>query len=85
MVWQGWSILLFTLKRMATQIDLTLAAILGMTSAAILMISIPLYVDAVYNRLLRAEMSGPLSGNRPALSFLFHALGFKIVKMGEST
>lgn len=62
-------------QRISAQRGLTLAGILGMCSAAILVMSIPIYVNAVFTELLQAELSAPLAGERPPFTFVFHRIG----------
>ncbi len=71
-----WAVLVLAVKRLLAQRRLALASLLGVTSAAVLVMSIPLYVDAVYCRLLREELTGTLIGEqRPPFSFIFHSIG----------
>ncbi|MEM7131911.1 MAG: ABC transporter permease [Chloroflexota bacterium] len=77
---QGWATLILpmlalTLRRFIAQIDLTLTSLLGMTSAAVLIMGIPIYVDAAYNELLQAELSGPLAKQQAPFTFIIHRLG----------
>ncbi|MBV7338458.1 FtsX-like permease family protein [Chloroflexi bacterium TSY] len=72
---QGWAILVLTMRRLTAQFDLTLTSLLGMASVAILVMSIPIYVDAVYNELLQAELSGPLAREHAPFTLLFHRVG----------
>lgn len=85
MLLHTWAVLVLTTKRLIAHPALTLVSILGMTSAAILVMSIPIYVDAVFNRLLHTELSGPLAQGRCHLApngaqsacfrFVFHRVG----------
>jgi putative ABC transport system permease protein len=53
-----------------------LATALGLVTAVALTMSIPLYADAVYYRVLREELSGAEGRtSRPPFAFLFHYMG----------
>ena len=66
-------------RRLWAQPGLDLAAILGLTTALALAASIPLYVDAAYNRILQAELAdhNDPAGRvgRPPYTFLFRYQG----------
>jgi len=71
-----WAIFIVTAKRLLAQKGLAWATLLGLLSAVILVIAIPLYVDAVYYRLLREELlGGPLEGPLPPFELVFHYIG----------
>jgi len=71
-----WSLVGIAAKQLLSQPALTLAKVLGVACAAVLVMSVPVYVDAVYYRLLRQELTGPLiDQQRPPFSFIFHYIG----------
>ena len=66
-------------RRLVSQRGLTLAATLGLVTAVAMVTSIPLYADAVYSNILRAELTrivAEQSGSaiRPPFAFLFRYL-----------
>lgn len=70
------SVVAMTIRRLLSQKGLTLAGLLGLTSAVTLFMSVPLYIDAVFYRVLREELSDTtLSQGRPPFAFLFHHIG----------
>ena len=73
------SILIVAVKRCLSQRGLTLAASLGIVVAVGLAMSIPVYADAVYQRLLNAQIipqgAEAYVYQRPALSFMFEYPG----------
>lgn len=70
------SILVLAVRRLVSQRGLTLASLVGLASAATLFMAVPLYIDAVFYRVLRHELSDTaLSQGRPPFTFLFHHLG----------
>ncbi len=73
-----WAILIVAIKRILAQRWLALALLLGLVASITLVMSIPLYADAVYYRLLREELTA--SGvndtySRPAFAYMFRYLG----------
>jgi putative ABC transport system permease protein len=73
------SILIIAIKRCLAQRGLTLAASLGIVAAVGLAMSIPIYADAVYQRLMNSQVS-PTGAEayvyqRPPLSFMFEYPG----------
>ncbi|HRW05042.1 MAG TPA: hypothetical protein P5121_08120 [Caldilineaceae bacterium] len=80
MVALQWASLLLTFRRLIAQRWLALAALLGLTTSIALLVSIPLYVDAVYFRLLQDELQGAQSQaaafDRTPFVFLFRYQGF---------
>lgn len=73
---RAWAMLVLAVRRLISQPGLTLAGVLGVASAAILVMSVPVYVDAAYRRLLREElMARPGGQDRPPFSFMFHYVG----------
>lgn len=73
---QGASIVLVTIKRLLAQWGLALATLAGLTAAVAFIMSIPLYADAVYFRLLRELLLGetPPAEVTP-LTFRFRYVG----------
>ena len=66
----------FAFRRLAAQPGLALANLFGLTCAVMLVVSIPLYVDATFHRMLRAELrEGAGMQGLPPFAFLFHYLG----------
>jgi putative ABC transport system permease protein len=79
-----WSVIVVAMKHLFSQVGLTLATALGLITAVALVMSIPLYTDGVYYRVLSegwAQPAGtdrPLTGARPTLppfAFLFRYVG----------
>jgi hypothetical protein len=73
-----WGILTVIPYRMVAQWELVLAAVLGLVASISLVLSIPLYADGIYYRILQENITGG-PGNeikeRPPFSFLFHYYG----------
>jgi putative ABC transport system permease protein len=53
-----WGVFLFTTKRILAQKGLTLAVLLGFTTATALTMSIPIYADAAYQKILERDVIG---------------------------
>ncbi len=74
-----WAIVVVAVKRLLSQRGLALATALGLVAAVALVMSIPLYADAVYYRILREELAKGVSGegeiSRPPFAFMFRYLG----------
>ena len=73
-----WAIFVVTVKRICSQPWLALAAVLGLIVAVALTLSIPLYADAVYYRVLLEELSERQFGGatrRPPFAFMFQYSG----------
>jgi putative ABC transport system permease protein len=73
-----WATFAVAAKRLFSQRWLTLATALGLVVSVALTMSVPLYADAVYYRVLREELSGgsdPDRGNRPPFAFMFRYIG----------
>lgn len=60
-----WAIFVVVTKRILSQRGLVLAAIAGMTAAVALVMSVPLYADAVYYRTFRTSLSTAASERSP--------------------
>jgi putative ABC transport system permease protein len=66
----------FAVRRLAAQPGLTLANLLGLTCAIMLVVSIPIYVDATFHRMLRQELdTGANMQGLPPFAFMFHYVG----------
>lgn len=73
-----WSAFVIAIRRLLSQPGLTLAALFGLIMAVTLVISIPLYADAVYYRIFeRSVLEGDSedSRERPPFTFLFTYFG----------
>ncbi len=75
-----WAIFVVAAKRLFSQSWLALATVLGLVTSVALTMSIPLYADAVYYRVLREELSGEAleegsSRAHPPFAFMFRYLG----------
>ena len=75
-----WAVFLMAVKRLLSQRGLALVTLLGLVSAVALILSIPLYADAVYYRVFLEEMTAvPTgsagSGTRLPLAFTFNYSG----------
>lgn len=74
-----WSICIVAFKRLITHLGLTLAASLGLVAAIALIMSIPLYADAVYYRLLYEGALGDeaavTGGEHRPFALLFRYVG----------
>jgi len=69
-----WGILTTIPQRLIAQWGLVLAAIIGLVASISLVLSIPLYADAVYYRILKQNIEETQDGvlPRPPFAFLFH-------------
>lgn len=73
-----WATLLIAVRRIFAQRWLALATVFGLVAAITLMMSIPLYADAVYYRVLQEELvkaGQGVKGDSQAFSFLFRNIG----------
>ena len=73
-----WSTLQIALRRIAAQRWLAAATVLGLVAAITLIMSIPLYADAVYYRVLQEELAKAgqgVKGDQHAFTFLFRNIG----------
>lgn len=63
-------------RRLWSNLSLILAIAAGFTVAVAIVVSIPVYAEAVGYRILRDELSSPLNGTRrPPFAFMFRYLG----------
>lgn len=66
----------FAVRRLTAQPWLALAHLIGLTCAVMLVVSIPLYVDATFHRMLREELRvGASMQSLPPFAFMFHYIG----------
>jgi putative ABC transport system permease protein len=75
-----WAIFVVAIKRLSSQKGLTLATLLGLVVAIALMLSIPLYADAVYYRVFREELLEMIffpgsAAERSPFAFMFRYVG----------
>jgi len=75
-----WAIFAVALKRLYAQKGLTLATLLGLVATIALVLSIPLYADAVYHNILRAQLTEGTASTEEAATgspytFLFQYIG----------
>jgi putative ABC transport system permease protein len=69
------AIFVVSLKRLYAQRWLALATSLGLVVVVALAVSVPLYADATYYRVLRQELATGGSGGRPPFAFMFRYVG----------
>jgi putative ABC transport system permease protein len=70
------AVFVVAVKRLFSQRGLALAIMLGLVTAVALTMSIPLYTDAVYNRVLLEEVSAQeKTARRPPFAFMFSYIG----------
>lgn len=75
---RGWAIVVVAIKRLLAQRWLALALMAGLITAIALVMSIPLYADAVYYRILQDELASVGTGStvkRPPFAYMFRYLG----------
>jgi putative ABC transport system permease protein len=75
-----WAIFIVTTKRIMAQRSLAIATCLGLIAAVAVTMSIPLYSDAVYQNILRQEVTAQSEGDtdvftRPTFAFLYRYVG----------
>jgi putative ABC transport system permease protein len=73
-----WATLLIAVRRIVAQRWLALATVLGLVAAITLTMSIPLYADAVYYRVLQEELAKAgqgIKGDPQAFAFVFRNIG----------
>ncbi len=79
MITRAWAVLVVAVKHLLSQMGLTLATGLGLVAAVSLIMSIPLYADGVYYRLLSTGFSAAgAPADEPGLppfAFLFRFIG----------
>ncbi|MBP6470230.1 MAG: FtsX-like permease family protein [Chloroflexi bacterium] len=70
------AIFTITFKRLWAQRSLTLMTLLGLVTAVALIMTVPLYADAVYFRILQEELSANAAqGQRPPFAYLYDYVG----------
>lgn len=73
-----WSIFDVATRRLLSQRGLAVATVLGLIAAVAIVMSIPLYTDAVYYKILQQELSRPAGEEempRPPFAFMFRYVG----------
>src|SRR6185436_7349932 len=75
-----WAICVVATKRLLSQRGLALATVLGLVASVALTMSVPLYADAVYYRVLSGNLGlnpskEQKTGTPPPFTFLFRYLG----------
>lgn len=70
-----WAIFVVSLKRLIAQRGLALATLLGIFVAAALTMSIPIYADGIYQRILNTEIQKKGEQGRPPFAFMFRHIG----------
>ena len=77
-LYRSWAIVVVAAKRLFAQRWLALATVTGLIAAVALVVSIPLYADAVYYRILEQELSSANSSDfvkRPPFVYMFRYIG----------
>lgn len=69
------AMLVISLKRMVANRTLSLATLVGLSVASTLVMSIPIYSDGIYQRILRTEIQGERGTGRPPFAFMFRNVG----------
>ena len=69
-----WAIFTVTLKRLVAQRGLALATLLGIFVAAALTMSVPIYADGIYQRILNTTINKE-TGGRPPYAFMYRHIG----------
>ena len=73
-----WAIFSVATRRLLSQRGLALATALGLVASVAIVMSIPLYTDAVYYRILQDELTEPTAEGelkRPPFAFMFRYVG----------
>jgi putative ABC transport system permease protein len=70
-----WAIFVVTLKRLVAQRGLALATLLGIFVAVALTMSIPIYADGIYQRILNTAVKKGTEYNRPPYAFMYRHIG----------
>ncbi|MGB0384604.1 MAG: ABC transporter permease [Ardenticatenaceae bacterium] len=69
-------IFILTFKRLWSQRGLTVATAVGLITAVALIMTVPLYADAVYYRVLQSELSESTErSNRPPFAYMYNYIG----------
>ncbi len=69
------AILQVTLKRLWSQLGMTIATTFGLTIAVALLAIVPLYADAVNFRILEEELANDVTNNRPPFAYMYSYTG----------
>jgi putative ABC transport system permease protein len=73
------AVVVLSLKQLVAQRGLTLALLLGFLTAASIMMSVPIYADAVYQKVLESQVNPgaeeTIGFQRPPFAFLFRYVG----------
>ncbi|MFT5193138.1 MAG: putative ABC transport system permease protein [Cellvibrionaceae bacterium] len=69
------AILQVTLKRLWSQLGMTLATTFGLTMAVALLAIVPLYADAVNFRILEEELANDVTNSRPPFAYMYTYVG----------
>lgn len=72
---RSWAVLVISVKRLVAQAGLALVTLVGLVTAVSLVISIPLYTEAVYQRTLLTEIAPDEVGKEVPLSLLYGYYG----------
>lgn len=77
---RAWAIVVIATKRLFSQRWLALATVVGLIASVALTMSVPLYADAVYYRVLQEELHGGSPGDLtqrlyPPFAFMFRYIG----------
>ena len=67
-----WDMLRLALRRLFSDLGLTLGTLLGLVTVVAIATSVPLYVEAANNELLAEELGEIASGGAPAFAFFYH-------------
>ncbi|MCX7680374.1 MAG: ABC transporter permease [Anaerolineae bacterium] len=70
-----WAVFVVAAKRLYSQKWLALATAAGLIASVALIVSIPLYADGIYYRVLRKALAGERFGSRPPFVFMFRYIG----------
>lgn len=77
-LYRTFAIFAVAIRRLISQRGLALATVLGLVASAAIVMSIPLYTDAVYYRVLQQELVRPASEGelqRPPFAFMYRYVG----------
>jgi len=77
-IFRAWAIFVVAAKRVLSQPWLALATAVGLVFSVGLTLSVPLYADAVYYRVLREELTQTVTGEqitRPPFAYMFRYIG----------
>jgi putative ABC transport system permease protein len=69
---QVWGLLKLAVKRLTSDLGLTLGVLLGLVTTVALVTSVPMYVEAANNKILRQELGEIEARGAPAFAFMYH-------------